>query len=126
MRNSIALYPFFVVACLVGIGCSDRAVYPISGKVTFQNKPVPAGEIFFDPDASKNNDGPQGHATIKAGVYNTAEGGKGIIGGAYVVRIQGYDGKQANELPLGHPIFETFTQSIDLPKTASTKDFEIP
>lgn len=107
-------------------GC-EQPKHHVSGKVTFKNEPVPAGHIFFDPDATKSNDGPQGFATIKDGRYDTAaEGGKGVIGGPYVVRIRAYDGKAAEELPLGRPLFGHFTESIELPKSQSTKDFDVP
>ena len=30
----------------------------------------------------------------------------GVIGGLYKIRIEGFDGKPGNELPLGKPIFK--------------------
>jgi len=111
---------------LCAAGC-DRgpALYHVSGSVTYDDKPLPAGQIFFDPDVSKGNDGPQGFAHIKAGEFDTAEGGRGVRGGPYVIRIQGFDGKPGNELPLGKPLFTNFRESRDLPKEKSEQNFDV-
>lgn len=114
--------------CLLTVGCnSGPKTYHVSGKVTYNGKPLPAGVIYFDPDVLKKNDAPQGYAIIKDGVYDTAApGGKGVVGGAYLARIEGFDGKPGAELPLGRPLFTDFQQSIELPKATATQDFEVP
>jgi hypothetical protein len=94
--------------------------------VTFDGQLIPAGVIFFDPDVSRGNDGPQGFATITDGHYDTRENGKGAVGGPHRVRIQGFDGKPGAELPLGHPLFPEYTVAVDLPGQAATRDFDVP
>jgi hypothetical protein len=65
---------FVALAALAGgnAGCSSGpAVQHLSGKVTFNQQPVPAGRVFFLPDPTKANTGPGGFAEIKDGVFNT-------------------------------------------------------
>ncbi|MSU77931.1 MAG: hypothetical protein EXS16_07530 [Gemmataceae bacterium] len=109
------------------LGCQTGPhLYHVKGTVTHHGNPVPAGVIFFDPDLTKQNDGPQGFAFIKDGVYDTAaKGSQGIIGKAYVVRIRGFDGKQANELPMGQPLFLEFQKAVDFPLQDSTHNFQV-
>jgi hypothetical protein len=108
-------------------GCSsDPRAYHVKGAVTYKGSPVPAGVLFFDPDVSKKNDGPQGYAFIKDGAFDTAAtGGKGIVGGAYIVRIQGFDGKPGQELPMGRMIFKEHQETVDFPKENNTRDFQV-
>jgi hypothetical protein len=102
--------------------------YLLRGKVTFEGKPVPAGFITFSPSADRGNQGPGGGAPIVNGSYATPRD-KGIVGGAYDVRIVGYDGKatvmEGEELKDGSPLFRPFETTVDLPKEDSVKDFEV-
>src|SRR4051812_17376726 len=87
-------------------GCNrDTTAYPVSGTVEYAGQPVPSGTIYFDPDPAKQNTGPQGYALIINGKYDTRETGKGVRGGSYLVRIEGFDGKPAPSLPLGNRLF---------------------
>lgn len=116
----------FIAISLIALGCGKK-VNHVSGKVLYKGEPVPAGVIWFDPDASKKNDAPQGYAIIKNGEYSTAkENGQPVHGGGYIVRIEGFDGKQGNELPLGKPLFTNFQQSVDLPNSDTTLNFDVP
>lgn len=115
-----------IVVSFAACGCGERTTYHVSGKVVYNNQPVPVGEIFFDPDVSKDNRGPQGHATITNGEYSTANGGRGIVGGPFKVRILGFDGKEGEEMPAGSPLFPEYTESVDFPKETTTKDFSVP
>jgi hypothetical protein len=102
----------------IGCGVADNRNH-ISGKVTFKGQPVPAGRIYFDPDPSKKNDGPQGYADIQNGQYDTTQDGKGGPGGATIVRIQGRDAA-------GKALFLEHKVQVDLPSGATSKDFEVP
>jgi hypothetical protein len=118
-----------ILAAAVGaLGCADSGPRrnAISGNVTFAGKPLPAGMIFFDPDVRKKHDGPGGFAYIKDGAYDSRNNGKGVIAGPHVVRIQGFDGKPGNELPLGALLFPEYETTADLPAEASTRDFDVP
>ncbi len=99
----------------------------ISGQVLYDGKPVPAGEIYFDPDVTKGHDGPQGFARIQDGQYDTREVGKAVAAGPHVVRIFGFDGKPGPELPLGRALFAEYTTPADIPDRGdATLDFQVP
>lgn len=120
-RRSAALILVLGLAALLGCGAGEEKLYEVSGVVTYDGKPIPKGLIFFDPHA----DGPQGFANILDGKYDTAQQGKGVRGGAYAVRVNGFDGKEANEAPFGQALFPEYTGSKELPKENSTYDLEI-
>jgi hypothetical protein len=103
-------------------GCGGgKPNYHVSGTVTFEGKPIPKGLIFFDPEGP----GPQGYASIVNGHYNTAEQGKGIAGGKYNVRVNGFDGKEGPDAPLGQGLFPEYLDVKELPKQDSTLNLAI-
>jgi hypothetical protein len=114
------------LVALAGCGAGEEKLYRVSGTVTYNGKPVAKGLIFFDPDGTKGTAGAQGFANILNGRYDTVEMGKGVRGGAYVVRVNGFDGKEANEAPFGQPLFLEYTGSAELPKEDSTYDLNVP
>ena len=72
-------------------GCTqEEKLYRVSGVVTYDGKPIAKGLIFFDPQAG----GPQGFANILEGKYDTKQG-KGVRGGAYNIRVNGFDGNKS-------------------------------
>lgn len=108
-------------------GCgSDPKLHHVSGTATYDGQPIPAGIIDFDPDPLKGGTGTQGFANILNGKYTTAVNGQGVRGGAYVIRITGYDGKTANEAPLGQPLFDEYEVKKDLPAADAEVNFAIP
>ncbi len=114
------------------LGCSESGPerYKLSGSVTYGGKPVPAGNITFDPDSSQGNSGPGSVVEIKDGRYSS-EPDQGILGGAYVVVVNGYDGVsiesgEGGMQPMGQPMFPAFETRSDFPKSDSTHDFEVP
>ena len=107
-------------------GAGGPARYQVSWKVTFGGKPVPYGMVYFSPDASKGNKGPQGVAQIKDGKYDTALDGKGPVSGPVVVKIIGYETLSSDENNPSEPLFQDWTTNIDIPENASTQDFEVP
>ena len=113
---------------LAAVGCEQGPRrFNVSGSITYDGQPLPAGVIWFDPDYTQgNNDGLQGYAYIKAGKYDSAETESGPTGGKYIVRIEGFDGKPGVELPMGSPIITDFSQPIDLPGEDTTRDFAVP
>jgi hypothetical protein len=114
-----------LVVSIVAVGCGGKKQHHVSGKILYGGEPLPAGVIWFDP--APKNDAPQGYAIIKNGEYNTAQaGGRGVNGGAYTIRIEGFDGKPGNELPMGKPLFTDFQQDFELPKADSKQNFEVP
>lgn len=121
---------FLGVLCVVfAAGCArGPQTYHVSGQVTFQGQPLPAGVIYFDPDPKRQNTGPQGYAYIKDGRFDTALlDGRGVVGGAYIARIEGFDGVPGAELPLGSVLFTQFQQALELPASGpAVQDFEVP
>lgn len=125
-RLNLALAAALLVL-LAACGSDGPARFDVAGQVTFRGKPVPAGTIIFEPDATKGNDGPQGMATIENGRFNSAQGGRGTVGGPHHVTILGCDGVNVSETsPQGKPLFPPHVTSADLPKQRATLDFAVP
>ena len=119
---------FSLMILVLFAGCRESGprAYHVSGSVTFEGQPVPAGTVLFQPDESKGCSGPAGLATIHEGKYDTAgPGGKGVVGGAHLVRIIGLDGKPAEMAPDGVPLFPDYTTTVDLPMEDSEHDFAV-
>jgi hypothetical protein len=112
------------VALLVGCSSGEK-LYDVSGTITFDGKPIPKGLIFFDPD--KGTPGTQGFANIENGMFDTAapNQGKGIRGGAYVIRISGFDGKAGPEAPFGQYLFPEHELKKELPAQNQTFDYDV-
>src|SRR5204862_378695 len=85
-RFGLARWAIVGVLGLAAVGCGESRV-EVSGEVTFDGKPVPAGRIYFNPDFTKGNDGPQGYADIKDGKFDTRNKGKGACGGPTIAVI---------------------------------------
>lgn len=123
-----------VLTCLLipmmgcGGGSEDGpARYEAHGSVTFNGQPVPYGEIVFEPDSTKGNEGPAARAEIQNGTYTTSSS-QGVVAGPQRVRISGYDGNPppgGGTQPHGQPLFSEHIDSIDQPKESATHDFEI-
>ena len=128
---------WFPVLMLLGpaFGCgADDGSQRLSGTVTFQGVPVPAGKIYFSPDGSKGNTGATGYADIKDGSYDTsASGSRGVGKGPVVVGIEGYDpskpgpkvpGDMSGEVTV-LSLFPRYETTLDVTGTM-TKDFDVP
>lgn len=92
-----------VVWLLSGCGGGNGLV-DVSGTVSFKGKAVPKGMVWFDPDPGHPGKPPQGFAFIEEGKFESKVKGRGVSKGPYLVRIEGYDGKTANEFPYGKPL----------------------
>jgi len=114
------------LAVLAGCSQSGPTYYHVAGTVTFGGQPVPKGTVTFEPDAAKGVRGQMGYADLVQGKFDTRTAGKGVLGGAYVIRVLGYDGKAAYEAPYGNGIFPEYTINRDLPKEDSTLTIDVP
>ena len=122
LRMGVVGTLFLVGWVFVAAGCTkEEKLYRVSGTVTYEGKPIPKGLIFFDPQA----DGPQGFANILGGKYDTTALGKGVRGGQYNIRVNGFDGKEANEAPFGQALFPEYTGTKELPAQDYAFDLEI-
>jgi hypothetical protein len=125
-RRIFGLFSFATVAgILAGCGPSEEKLFDISGSLTFEGKPIAAGVIHFEPDATKGNKGQAGYAEIRGGKYDTAQKGKGVRGGPYSIRINGFDGKVGPEAPLGAAMFPEYTESRELKAEKQTLDIDV-
>ena len=116
-----------MVLCLAGCSPSTgMKKFTLSGSITMPDgKPVPAGEINFEPDGQAGNGGPASMTQIKAGKYTLASD-NGVVGGKYIVTIMPYDGVAAGESTQGQPLVKTpHVENVDLPTENSTKDFVV-
>jgi len=120
------------LALLVPVGCGSDDGPPrheLSGTVTYNGQPVPAGYILFAPDTSQGNTGPGAQAEISEGRYHTLPG-QGTVGGPHVVTISGFDGVAFQDGPIQNPsgkrLFATHQVKLDLPKEQTTQNFAVP
>jgi len=128
MRNHLLLFTLWIAATPWFVGCesSERPTFRVSGEVQWKGQPVPKGLIYFEPDLQQQNDGPQGFALIENGKYDTGRDGRNVIPGPHIVRVEGYDGKEGSELPLGRLIFTEYSFQHELPGEHSTLDIDVP
>lgn len=115
------------------VGCGSGGGYRVSGNVTFQGKPVPAGKIYFMPDSSKGNNGATGYADIKDGKYDTsAQGGQNAPAGAVLIAVEGTDPSAAPNTKdtsgevTAKLLFARYEKSVELPTSSSTQDIDVP
>lgn len=124
-----------VVACqaallallfLAGCGGDEVRRYDISGTVTFQGKPIPEGNIAFEP---VEGDIGGGYAFIRDGKFDTSKEGRGHLGGSHRITVNGNTGEPIEP---GNPdagmvqLFPTYEITEDLPESSSMKDIEVP
>jgi hypothetical protein len=122
--RAVPLLLLIIAPFAIGCGGEEFDRFDVSGSVSFDGKPLPAGNIVFEPDRAASNEGAPGFALIVDGKFDTAaEGGKGTIGGPQIVRIDGHDPTPGSDGTVLQVIYET---KADLPKESTTKDFEIP
>jgi hypothetical protein len=119
------------ISILIG-GCGRGdgvARYRVSGRVTFQGEPVPAGMIYFNPDAEAGNKGPSGFAPIVDGAYDTRSArGRGAIAGPQKISIDGHvpaPPGDASEFG-GRLLFQRYQSAKELPAQDVILDFDVP
>ncbi len=118
----------------LSVGCGKDEGNRVSGMITFNGQPVPAGKIYFTPDTSKGNSGPTGYADITNGRYDTAsETGKGIFHGAMIVAVEGIDpaakpagGGEGAEDVTSTVLFARYETTAEIAGGESTLDIEVP
>jgi hypothetical protein len=96
---------------------------PLEGAVTYKGEPVAFGQIYFDPDAGKGNNGVQGAADIEDGRYRTLPD-LGPAAGPHVARVTGYARKPTS--PAERPLFTDARVVVDIPAGARTLDIAVP
>jgi hypothetical protein len=123
-----------LLAAFIMPGCGPRDRYALSGSVTFDGKPIPAGTMTFVPYGAGKPGRTAGFCEIKAGKYAT-QNGRNPGSGPHRVMINGCDGvsyqSQMGEIienhPLGKQLFPTHIVEIDVPEKSGTVfDFAVP
>lgn len=114
-------------ACFA-IGCKPATkVSQISGTVSFNGKPVPAGYITFTPDVGAGTLGQVVGFQIEDGKYDSSTNTPpGIQAGTYKIRIGGFDGIKIPMYGQGKQIFNPIEDSFVVPEGTTTKNFEVP
>lgn len=128
-RSLLFLLTFFAPLVLVaGCGTSEpENIVHVSGTVTHRGKPLPVGMIIFEPNPAKGNSGPQGHADIKDGKFDTRGSKKGAAIGPMIVRITGGDGINPEPFtPFGKLLFEEFVTKIDISHDSTELKLDVP
>lgn len=115
---------------MIVVGCSKSTpppappgLFQVSGKVTYNGNPVPAGYITFEP----HEQGRTAKAEIKNGRFQT-QPRNGHVGGLMKVYILAYDGKPVmqQKTDYGTPLWKRgYHTTMELPKRAATADFDL-
>lgn len=116
---------FLVLAATLSMGCGKGGVgrLRVQGKVSYEGKPVPAGQVRFEPNASKGGAGPVGFAKIVDGEFDTSlYGGKGPVAGPMRAKITGY----VSAKPFAPELFPRHTEEIDISSSNRELTFEVP
>lgn len=129
---SAACWVLLTACVTAGCGPSDR--YALSGSVTFDGKPIPAGTITFLPFGGGKPGRTAGFCKIKAGTYATKTGrnpGSGphrvMISGCDGVPYQSRMGEIVEDQSMGKQMFPTHLIIIDVPEKSGTVfDFAVP
>ncbi|QDS86631.1 hypothetical protein EC9_08040 [Rosistilla ulvae] len=115
-----------LLVLLAGCGGSDNGTYDISGTVSYDGKPVSLGYISFEPDAAASNSGPGSMVKIQDGRYQS-KSGKGLVGGAYVIRVTGLDGKPGPDgLGEGEPLFKEYVMKQEFVRESTVLEIDVP
>ena len=119
----LTMLAIFIGGCGPSTGMKK---FSISGSINMPDgKPVPAGEINFEPDGQAGNSGPASMTQINGGKYSLPNE-SGVVGGKYIVTIMPYDGVAAGESTQGKPLVQMpYVEKIDLPKENTAKDFVV-
>lgn len=115
-------------ASLAGCGDSGPARTAIWGSVSWKGQPVPKGIVYFGPDTSKGNSGPQGFALIKDGMFDTrAKNSKGCMAGPHKAIVHGCDGQGIGPgSPYGHNLFSPYELAIEIPAEGGEINLTVP
>lgn len=114
----------FVVLAALAAGCDKGDRHPVSGTIRIGTQPIRGGYVIFEP-AGQGAVGPQGHAPIRDGKFDTRDGGEPAAAGPVVVRIQGW-GEPSERFPNGVPVCTAYEMKLDLQAKANTLELTVP
>jgi hypothetical protein len=124
----IAIVAGLSLALSSGCGKSGVNRVRVWGNVTWKGQPVPRGVVYFSPDTTKGNKGPQGFALIKDGHYDSRDPlSKGCVTGPQVAIVHGCDGQGIGPgSPYGHNLFAPYQMPLDVSAEGGQVDLTIP
>lgn len=127
MNRAWATFAVAMFSIVLALGCADGPKRrPVSGTVTLGGKPVPVGEIVFEPDSSKGTSAPGSVALIKDGHYVT-QPNLGVVEGSYIIRISPFDGVSNSSSMNGNALLSApHVEHVDFPPETTVRDFDIP
>ncbi|MCS6866041.1 MAG: hypothetical protein RMJ56_17180 [Gemmataceae bacterium] len=110
-------------------GCGepmDANLVHVQGKVTLNGVPVPMGMVIFQPNSTKGNRGPQSHANIRNGIFDTRQSGKPVVLGPQRVLIYGGDGNDPDpDNPFGKTLIQEHLIHIDISRDSPALQFDL-
>lgn len=116
---------------LLAQGCGDGTDrIDIEGTATFDDQPIPFGDVMFIPDQEQGHVAPAGSAAINDGTFSTAIDGQGIVPGPHTLRITAYPTMpvamedETAEILEVEPLFVDYTIQADI--TGPTFDIVVP
>ncbi|VTS08188.1 hypothetical protein [Tuwongella immobilis] len=120
-----------LILAMAVVGCGGDGTLHVSGKISFNGKPVPAGMVYIIPDSTKGQSGTSGYAKIVDGVYDTSlEGGHGVTPGPVTFAIEGIDPSgpppKADSEVTARVLFPRYEKKMDLTAANAKQDFEVP
>ena len=117
---------FVLLLSIAGCGSDGPQRFRVQGNVTYQDKPVAAGRVIFEPAVEQGNSGPAGYADIRQGEYETLAD-KGVVGGPHNVRVICLTGvPEGEELAEGRMLCPEFRFELNLPQQKTTHDIQVP
>lgn len=124
-RSSLGRWLILLALACLAAGCGRGDRWHLAGKVQHGGQPVGEGHITFDPIMTGTGGG---FAKIINGTYDTRLAGRGQPGGPHRVLIVCYKGLKDPNNPDSAVVllFPPFKTEVDLPRQASTMDFDVP
>ena len=114
----------FAMPLAASCGCKrSNGLTAVSGRVTFKGSPVPAGNVYIEPDASQGNQGPQCRSSIIKGEFQSRPE-FGAVTGPVIVDVEGMENRPDREFPV--PLFPRYTFKTEIPKGKATLDIVVP
>jgi hypothetical protein len=123
MNYKICLF-FASFFLFLGCGHAGPKLYHISGEVTYDDKPIPEGVIYFTPNTATEERGSQGIAFILNGKYDTSKKGRGVSSGTVSVIISG--NQRIADKEEATPLFEDYIEEFEVPNQNTVKNFNVP
>jgi hypothetical protein len=113
-----------------GCGGEERERHIVTGKVTYQGKPVEMGSVRFEADISVGNFEPVTHASIEDGKYATRPE-ISPAAGKYHVQVMGIDKARIVQGPRGTPpdmpaLFPPYKTTVEIPPPNGVFDIDVP